>query len=148
MDRALSARRTAQTAERQGQRRPVRHARAAAMTRQSFWHLLKRYAAQRAAQTDFAAHAAPCVRDASAESRCRPARVQLLLGHSDISTTQIYTHVAQERMKQLHARTTAGLKMQCAMRDAERKPRRYCFLPRSILTPSLFTPASGASLAM
>jgi len=78
-------------------------ARKSALSRQAFWHAVRRHAAAAGIRREISPHMlrhsfATHLLNHGADLRA----VQLLLGHSDLSTTQIYTHVAREGLKRLH----------------------------------------------
>jgi integrase/recombinase XerD len=79
--------------------------RSVVMRRESFWHIIKRYSLKAGISGSVSPHTlrhafATHLLNHGADLRV----VQMLLGHSDLSTTQIYTHVAQQRLQDLHAK--------------------------------------------
>lgn len=103
IQRYLAASRPQLLGERSGERLFVSR-KAAGMTRQAFWYRIRKHAMKAGIRGHLSAHTlrhafATHLVNHGADLRV----VQMLLGHSDLSTTQIYTHVARERLKQLHA---------------------------------------------
>ena len=83
------------------------------MSRQNFWYAIKRYALQANILAELSPHTlrhafATHLLNHGADLRV----VQMCFGHSDLSTTQIYTHVAQHRMQELHGQISSkGIKL-------------------------------------
>jgi integrase/recombinase XerD len=81
-----------------------RHLTRSVHDRQAFWYLIRRYARQAGIRKGISPHtlrhASPRICSITAPT-CGCA---VAVGHADISTTQIYTHIARERLKQLHAK--------------------------------------------